>query len=138
MTARPLKSRRLYVKFFVAECLRGSIRVDLKPDERGVWYDLCILAGESRVPGLIQAGHGQPYTHSYLAGMLNIPPALLERTLVKCIDEGRITESDLGIKITNWKAYQESRDLYLPRLRDKCALGRPAEDSNDGKGGNQE
>ncbi len=123
MTDKLLKSRRLWVKLYVEECLTGSIRVDLKADERGVWYDLLLMAAKSRKPGLIQAGHDRPYPLQVLASLLNIPQPLLERTVNKCLLEGRIQQRPDGLYITNWHKYQETRQLEFPELTDSKEPG---------------
>lgn len=95
-----------YVKMFVSECLEGTIRFDFDPAERGVWYDLVILAGRMRIKGLIAAREGTPYPKEYIAGILNIPLDLLERTLKKCEATDRVSDNGEGIRILSWHKYQ--------------------------------
>jgi len=64
--------------------------------------------------GLIADRDERPYPHSYIAHELHIPVELLERTLDKCIKEGRITEDEHGIHITNWVAYQSEYERQKP------------------------
>ena len=103
-----------YVKMFVSECLEGTIRFDFDPSERGVWYDLVILSGRMRVKGLICARPGTPYPHSWIAGVLNVPLDLLDRTLAKCEKTQRIEEGDDGIRILNWHKYQSEYERQRP------------------------
>lgn len=114
-----------YVKMFVMECLDGTIRFDFEPDERSVWYDLIILGGRMRVKGLLSAGPGQPYPRRWIAGTLNITEELLDRTLRKCIAQGkdkktpdgkdpRIVETPDGLRIINWHKYQSEYDRQKP------------------------
>jgi len=110
---RPAR-RRTWIKLYPIDCLEGSIRYQLGADERGVWYDLLNLAAICATPGLISDKDSRPYPHSFTANRLNITLELLEATLDKCIKEGRISENDNGIHITNWVAYQSEYDRQKP------------------------
>lgn len=103
------KKRRQWIKLWTAESLRGSIRFDLTPAERGVWYDLLAMAGESRTPGIIQATEGVPYPWPWLAQTLNIPLELLEQTLDKLEKTKRIKLNGDCIHIVNFDYYQARR-----------------------------
>jgi len=118
--------RRAWVKMWLNECLEGTIRFDFTPAERGVWYDLILLAGRGRVPGTISANETTPYPHSYLAGLLNIPLELFEGTLEKCKSSGRIQESPQGIHLLNWEHYQSEYQRQKPYRQ-----GKQAEQSDD-------
>lgn len=107
-------SRKTWIKLYPIDCLEGSIRYQLKPDERSVWYDLLNFAAVCASPGLIADKDKRPYPHSFIAGRLNISIALLKRTLKKCKEEGRITENKQGIHITNWHAYQSEYQRQKP------------------------
>jgi len=111
--------RRTWVKMWVNECLEGTIRFDFTPAERGVWYDLIILAGHCRVPGVISANETTPYPHSYIAGLLNIDLGLLEATLEKCKVSGRIKETEHGIELMNWEHYQSEYERQKPYRQQK-------------------
>ena len=106
--------RRTWVKMWVNECLEGTIRFDFSPAERGVWYDLIMLAGRCRVPGTISANENTAYPHSYIAGLLNIDLKLLEKTLEKCKKSGRVTEDERGIHLLNWDHYQSEYERQKP------------------------
>lgn len=97
---------RRWIKIWTRQCLQGSIRFDFSPAERGVWYDLLVLAGHCIQDGIISMSNGVAYPHSWIAVNLNIPRKLLETVLAKCQAAGRITEDETGIRITNWKEYQ--------------------------------
>lgn len=109
-----LIGRRPWIKLYPIDCLEGSIRYQLEADERGVWYDLLNLAAIGSVPGTIADKDGRPYPHSFVANRLNIPVELLERTLDKCKEEGRIGENETGIHISNWSAYQSEYQRQKP------------------------
>jgi len=109
--------RRTWIKLYPIDCLEGSIRYQLESDERGVWYDLLNLSAICATPGSISDKDGRPYPHSFIANRLNIPVELLDRTLSKCNDEGRISEDEHGVHITHWKAYQSEYQRQLPYRR---------------------
>ena len=103
--------KRSWVKLWVDECLNGSIREDLDPDERGVWYDLIIYSARCRTPGVISANETQPISRSRLAGILNISEELLNQTIAKCVVAKRIKISRAGLlHILNWTKYQSESD----------------------------
>jgi len=98
-----------WIKLHTRGCLRGSIRFDMNSAQRGVWYDLLLLAGESRTRGKIQASPNQGYPLAYIANILNIPERLLSATLAVCKKDGRIEVDSSGITITNWDKYQRQK-----------------------------
>jgi len=115
------KGRRTWIKLYPLYCIEGSIRYQLEPDERGVWYDLLNFCGLCQIAGTISDKDGRPFPHSFIAGRLNIPIELLERTLQKCEKEGRISENSTGIHITNWKVYQSEYQRQKPYREAKRA-----------------
>jgi hypothetical protein len=110
---------RQWVKVWVKESLFGTIRFDFTPEERGIWYELIILAGNCRLEGIIAAGDKVPYPHSWIAATLNVPLKLLEVTLKKCQETNRIEENGTGIKIINWSKYQSEYDRQKPYRKNK-------------------
>jgi len=110
----PRGHRRTWVKLFCYERLHGSVAFQLEPGERSVWDELLCLAGLCGLDGTIADRDYRPYPHSYIAHEIHVTEELLENTLSKCIEEGRITEDDRGIHITNWKAYQSEYDRQKP------------------------
>ena len=115
MKEQRVKGRRLWIKLYPVDCLDGSIRYQLESDERGVWYDLLNFSAICAIPGTIADKDGRPYPHSFIANRLNISLDLLELTLRKCIEEGRIREEDGGkIEIVNWAAYQSEYQRQKP------------------------
>lgn len=105
---------RRWIKVWTQECLIGTIRFDFTPEERGVWYDLLVLAGNCRQEGTIAAGPGTPYPLAWIAGTLNIPMGLLQATLKKCVKTERISLNGDGIEILNWQKYQSEYDRQKP------------------------
>lgn len=106
--------RRRWIKFFPQECVDGSIRYQLEADERGTWYDLLNFCGLCSNDGVIADRDNRAFPHQFIANRLNISLELLERTLKKCEDEGRISEDNGGIKITNWRVYQSEYERQKP------------------------
>lgn len=106
--------RRPWIKLYSIDCLEGSIRYQLEPAERSVWYELLLLSSICAIPGRICDKDERPYPHAFIANRLNISVELLERTLAKCIEEGRIQENAQGIIITNWHAYQSEYQRQKP------------------------
>jgi len=102
--------RRKWVKIWVDESLTGTVRFDLTPAERSIWYDLIILAGACRVPGQISSNETTPFPHDYIANLLQVPLDLLQTTLKKLADTGRVSENENGIHIINWLKYQSEYD----------------------------
>jgi len=113
--------RRTWIKIFVTGWLHGSIRWQLEADERGVWADLIALAGECGKDGALVDNDDRPYPRSFIAGQLNIPQELLDRTVAKCRHEGRIDNRDDAIVITNWKTYQSEYQRQKPYREGKKA-----------------
>ncbi len=98
---------RDWVKLWVKEALLGTIREDLTPDERGTWYDFLLLAGNSRIPGVICANQTTALPVKRIAGILNITESLVNRCTRKFLESGRITVDKNGvIAIVNWSRYQ--------------------------------
>ena len=107
-------SKRRWFKLYSNECINGSIRWQLSPAERSVWYDLLAFSAITSNIGLIADRDGKPLPHSFIANRLNIPVPLLESALKKCIEEGRIAEDETGIQIVNWSRYQSEYDRQKP------------------------
>lgn len=99
-------TRRTWVKFFVTGWLHGSIRWQLEPDERGVWADLIVLAGECNKDGKICDNDFKAYPRKFLANQLNVTEQLLGQTIVKCIADNRLEDKEGVLIITNWNTYQ--------------------------------
>ena len=106
--------RRSWLKLWAIECLEGSIRWQLDAAERGTWYDLLALARVCGSEGKICDRDERAYPLDFIANRLNIPLELLENTLSKCKDEGRIEVKDGVINIVNWKTYQSEYERQKP------------------------
>ena len=106
--------RRPWLKLWAVESLEGSIRYQLTAEERGTWYDMLVLARICGQDGNIADRDGRPFPHSFIANRLNISLELFETTLKKCKAEGRVSENEHGINITNWKKYQSEYERQKP------------------------
>ena len=90
---------------WVDKWLFGSTRIELKPDERGVWVDLMALGQKD--DGYIRANEIVPYGIEQLSGMLCIDQELLKRTINRCIVTGKLEETEHHtMRIINHDAYQ--------------------------------
>jgi len=78
-------------------------------EERGVWYDMLILAGWNRIPGQLSANENVPIPKKRIAAWLNISTKLLAHCLAEFEKMGRIKTDEQGvIHILNWDKYQYS------------------------------
>ena len=95
-----------WVKLHCFGILHGSIAYQLEEAEQAVWMKLLALAGIINRGGQISDNDGRPYPKEFIAHEIHTIIERLDSTLKKCIDEGRITEDEKGLHITNWKDYQ--------------------------------
>ncbi len=107
-----------YHKIDSLHWIDGSIRWDLMPDERSVWADLLAMAGLTREPrrGYIEVSEGIGYPGQALLVRLNITKDLFDRTIVKCVAEGRLQifpdgKNNTIYLITNWNKYNDTKTL---------------------------
>ena len=107
-------SKRRWFKLYPNECINGSIRYQLSPAERSVWYDLLAFSAICSNTGLIADRDGKPLPHAFIANRFYVPEELFESAFKLCIEEGRITEDEAGIHITNWAKYQSEYDRQKP------------------------
>ena len=99
------KQTQMWIPLYVDKWIFGSTRIELSPPERGVFIDLLVLGAKDN--GFIRANETTPFLQVQLAGLLNIPIELLQSTIAKCIEYGKISEPSMGIyQICNWDKYQ--------------------------------
>lgn len=99
------KETKLWIPFYVDKWLFGSTRIELTPEERGVWIDLLAIAAKDN--GHIRANEGVPYPLDQLAGLLRVPEPLLKRTITKCLRRKKLARmKDRTLYICNWDKYQ--------------------------------
>ena len=105
----PTSDGRRWIKLWVKECLMGTLREELSPEERSVWYDFLLLAGNSRVSGVICANEDTPLSLRRVSQILNAPEELVQRCVILFEHQERISVDKAGlIHILNWGRYQHS------------------------------
>lgn len=103
-----LKSmRRTWVKIYVDQWLRGTLRDELEPDERSIWADFIALAGDSPFEGKIAITESIGYSDEQLAEMLKCPVELIQRAKAKFLKYDKITQNNYRvIDLQNWQKFQ--------------------------------
>jgi hypothetical protein len=86
----------------------GSTRFELEPGERSIFIDLMALGAKD--DGYIRANNSMGYPHEYLARILNVSAELLDSSIAKCIQFGKIKELKNGVYyVKNWESYSLSQ-----------------------------
>jgi len=126
--------RRRWVKLWTYESLTGTLRRELTPDERSIWWDFLALAGESPEPGYICLYPDIAFTEDQLCKMLNVTSELLSRAKRRLIDTGRIkvNSSNGIIHILKWEEYQSEYDR-AEYMKEYMAKYRKAKSKPNGK-----
>lgn len=118
-------ARRPWVKLYCHGRLHGSVVYQLTEAEQSVWDKLLCLTGLCGLGGLIGDNDRRAFPHQHVAHELHTTLDLLESTLKKCIEEGRIKEDAEGIHITNWLVYQSEYDRQKPYRKQGTAQSPP-------------
>ena len=105
---------RKWIKLYCYERLHGSVSYQLTEAEQSLWDKILCLAGLSLHDGLVSDNNGRAYPHSFIIHELHTNKKSFENLLTKCIEEGRITEDEQGLHITNWAKYQSEYDRQKP------------------------
>lgn len=127
------RSKRKWIKLYCYGILHGSISYQLTEPEQSCWVKLLCFAGLIGREGQISDNDGRAFPHEFIAHELHTSLEVLEHTLIKCKEEGRLTEDEGGIHITNWKAYQSEYDRQKPyRLKAQLEASQ-AEGQAEGK-----
>ena len=114
------RGKRSWIKVYCYQTLHGSISYQLTQEEQAVWLKLLCLTGLCSHEGTISDNDGRAYPHSFIAHELHTSVELLDSTLAKCKEEGRISEDEHGIHITNWKAYQSEYERQKPYRQERA------------------
>lgn len=106
--------RRTWIKLDCYGRLHGSMVYQLEEAEQSVWDKLLCYAGILGHEGQIADNDGRPFPHSFIAYEIHTTAELLESTIEKCQEEGRISEDGTGIHITKWAEYQSEYSRQKP------------------------
>ena len=113
-----------WVRLWVEETLKGTTFQELDVAERGVWFSLLVMAGDSLEPGVVQMRKGVGYTPGYLATFINCEERLLQKALKLLQKVGKIKVTSgskdgkiyptlpVIIEICKWEKYQSRYDKY--------------------------
>jgi len=121
----PAPARR-WIKLYCAETLRGSINVE-SLDTQCVWFKLLLMAGDSRIDGVICYNIGIPIPHKRIADTLGIRLPQLELCLRKFKEQERISEDGNGIHITKWELFQAPYQMRMLKEKDEAETEQQAE-----------
>lgn len=100
---------RNWIKAYPEEILYGSTFTELNIIERSIWWTLLFMAGLGIVAddGYVAVRHGEGWTARALAEFMGCKKSLIDSTLVKLVDVGKISILDNNIiKINKWHKYQ--------------------------------
>lgn len=114
--------KRRWIKLYVTGWLHGSIRWQFTSEERGVWADLLALSGELQQAGKLCDNDGRALPLDFIASQLNIKQSLLDRVITRCKEEGRISEEDGILILTNYETYQSEYERQKP-YRERARSG---------------
>jgi hypothetical protein len=98
-----------WLKLWIEPSLDGPIRTELTPAERGVYYDLQLLAKKCDQGGCIGTVSGTPYSQRWIAARLNIDRKLLQKVVQKCTTLGLLNDTEHGVYLHH---FLESQSDY--------------------------
>ena len=102
-----------WIRLWTDEVLKGTTFTELNLAERGFWWSLLLLAGDSLNPGIVELRKNVAHTPSTLAFMLNIDPRTVRKCTDKLVSVGKIVILNDGrIQICNWQKYQTRYEKY--------------------------
>ena len=108
---------KFWFPFWVDKWIFGSMRLEFDPDERSLWLDFLCLAAKDN--GFIRANEQTPYSLRQLAGLLIYDETMVETTINKFIEKGKIVRDQNGVLyITNWEKYCGS-PAYRRKLKQR-------------------
>lgn len=102
-----------WIRLWVDEVVKGTTFDELNLAERGLWWSLLLLAGDSLNPGIVEIRREVAYTHETLASVVNCDRKILAKYIKKLISVGKIAQlKDGRLQIINWKKYQTRYEKY--------------------------
>lgn len=102
-----------WLKLWIDPNLDGPVRTELTPAERGVYYDLQLLAKKCDQGGCLASGPDMPYSQRWIAARLNIGRRMLSKVVQKCATLGLINDTESGIYLVHFLESQS--DYYRQR-----------------------
>jgi len=79
-----------WLRIWIEETLKGTTFDELGLAERGVWFSLLVLAGNSLSEGIVELRKGVGYTLPHLANTINCKPEELNGAISRLIEVGKI------------------------------------------------
>jgi len=108
-----------WIKFYTGKWLYGSGRA-MTAEKRGVWADLMALAAETKFrDGTLRFEVGEPMPRSYIAGLLRIPPDLLDACLTCFTQDVNIDDGQPRVKIWEDGTIELANFGHLQAIPDK-------------------
>ena len=105
-----------WIRLWVDEVVKGTTFDELNLAERGLWWSLLLLAGQSLNPGIVEIRKGVKYTEETLASVVNCDPKSMRKYLKKLISVGKIDRLEDGrLQIINWQRYQTRYEKYYKK-----------------------
>lgn len=124
---------QIWFPLYADKWIFGSTRIELNdPSERGIFVDLLAIA--TKHGGYIRANESTPYVPEQLAGLLLVDVKLLNRTIEKCIEHGKLERLQNGtLKVVNWESYQLS-ERYIRKLENSSGKTEHSSKKEDTRG----
>lgn len=108
-----------WIRLWVDEVVKGTTFDELNLAERGLWWSLLLLAGDSLNPGIVEIRKEVAFTHETLASVVNCDRKILRKYIKKLISVGKIAQlKDGRLQIVNWKKYQTRYEKYYKNNND--------------------
>lgn len=102
-----------WVRLWVDEVIKGTTFSELTLAQRGLWWSLVLLAGDSLSPGIVECRKGEAYSLTHLSLVLNCDARTLKSALEKLVSVNKIAIlKDKRMTIVNWKKYQTRYEKY--------------------------
>ncbi len=109
-----------WLRLWVDEIIKGTTFDELSLSERGLWFSLLLLAGNSLTPGIVEMRKAVKYPQETLATLVNCDRKTLQKCLKKLISVGKISLlKDGRLAIVNWSKYQTRYEKYYKKENDE-------------------
>jgi len=109
-----------WIRLDIEKNIRGAVFEELTLTERGLFWTLLLLAGDSIEKGIVQLREGVAWPIPFLAKYINCGEEELQKGLEKLEKTGRISLlADKRIKIENWELYRTEYERKKERKMGK-------------------